>query len=70
MGEMNYRRFVVFNWIGGIVWVGSFLFAGYFFGNLPAVQRDFHYVIVAIIILSILPALVEYWRAERRARQY
>lgn len=65
VGTMNYRRFAVFNVTGGITWVLSFLLAGYFFGNLPAVKRDFHYVIVAIILLSVLPPVIEYLRSRR-----
>ena len=45
--------------------MGSFTLAGYFFGNVPVVKRNFHYVIVAIIILSIMPPIIEYLRARR-----
>jgi membrane-associated protein len=68
VGTMEYRRFAFYNVSGAIVWVGSFLFGGYYFGNIPAVQRNFHIIIVAIIIISILPGVVEYWRARRASR--
>lgn len=70
IGQMRYRRFFAFNVIGAIAWVIIFVPAGYWFGNLPVVQKQFHYVIVAIIVLSIMPAVVEFireWRARGRA---
>ncbi len=66
VGAMTYGRFVTYNVVGGIVWVAIFTFGGYFFGNLPAVQENFTLVILAIIILSVLPAVYEVLK-ERRA---
>lgn len=66
--EMNYSRFAAFNITGAVLWVGLFLPAGYFFGNLPAVQRNFHVVIFGIIIVSALPAVfqaISVWRESR-----
>jgi membrane-associated protein len=68
IGRMRYRRFGLFNVTGGVAWVLLFVGAGNLFGNLPAVQRNFHYVIVAIILLSVLPIVFEWWRARREAR--
>ena len=65
IGRMSYRRFVVYNIIGGIAWVGLFIFGGYHFGNLPAVRHHFSLVIGAIIVLSILPAVLEALRHRR-----
>jgi membrane-associated protein len=65
IGKMGYKRFFSFNVIGGVAWVVGFLSAGYWFGNLPIVKKQFHIVIIAIIILSILPAVYEYWRERR-----
>ena len=59
MGSMSYGKFAMYNVTGGIVWIGSLLFAGYLFGNLPIVRDNFGLVIIAIIILSILPAVIE-----------
>jgi membrane-associated protein len=59
VGAMNYRRFVVYNIAGALCWVGIFLFAGYFFGNIPVVQDNFGIVILAIIVISVLPMLYE-----------
>ena len=69
IGQMNYSRFAMFNVTGGILWVCSFLFAGYFFGAVPVVKRNFHLVIVAIVIISVLPPIFEFLRARREGRQ-
>lgn len=65
VGSMQYSRFLMFNVVGGAAWVLSFIWLGYFFGNLPVIKDNFTYVIFAIIILSLMPALVEsvrhYW---------
>ena len=66
IGKMQYRRFVVFNVAGAAAWVGSFLMLGYWFGNLPIVKSRFHYVILGIIVLSVLPAVIEAWRNRQR----
>ena len=59
MGHMPYRRFALYNVIGAVTWVTLFSYAGYFFGNLPVVQSNLHYLIVAIIFVSILPGVIE-----------
>lgn len=61
-GSMSYRHFVFYNVTGAIAWTASFLYGGYFFGNLPFVKQNFSLVILAIIILSLMPGLIEYWR--------
>jgi membrane-associated protein len=63
IGKMNYRYFVTYNVIGGIVWVLLFTFAGYFFGNIPFMKKNFEYVIIAIILFSLLPMVYEWWKA-------
>jgi membrane-associated protein len=68
IGAMNYSRFIAYNVIGAVLWVGIFVFLGCFFGNLPWVQKNFIWVIVAIIILSVMPMVYEYWRARVEAR--
>ncbi len=67
VGAMNYPRFLMYNVVGGIVWVALFVLAGYFFGNLPAVRQNFTYVILVIILLSVMPIVLEYLKARRRA---
>ena len=69
IGTMEYRRFAIFNVTGALLWVGSFLVAGYFLGNIPAVQRNFHIIIVAIVIISIMPGVVEWLRIKQRERK-
>jgi len=69
IGAMSYLRFLAFDVVGGILWVGICTCAGYFFGNLPFVRKNFSLVIVAIVLVSILPALVEYLRHRAGARR-
>jgi membrane-associated protein len=68
IGRMYYPRFLFFSVLGSILWIGLFVTAGYLFGNIPVVKRNFTLVILAIIFLSILPALLEVAR-ERRWRK-
>jgi membrane-associated protein len=63
LGEMGYAKFFTYNVLGGILWVGIFVFGGYYFGNIPAVKEHFSLVILAIIVLSVLPALYEVAKA-------
>jgi len=69
IGAMRYLRFLAYDVVGGIVWVGVCLGAGYFFGNLPFVKKNFSLVILAIIAVSLLPAVVEYMRHRTEARR-
>jgi len=68
IGKMSYTYFITYNFVGGIVWVLLFTFAGYFFGNIPFVRKNFEFVIVAIILISLLPMLVEWWKARRETK--
>ncbi len=65
IGSMNYRHFLFFNVTGAILWVASLTYAGYFFGNLPIVKDNLTFVVLGIIVLSIMPGLIEFWRARR-----
>lgn len=58
MGAMHYKRFMLFNMIGGLAWVGLFLYAGYFFGNVPTVKQNFSMLMLGIIAISLAPMLV------------
>jgi membrane-associated protein len=62
VGAMTYRRFLSYNVIGGLAWVTSFLSAGYWFGHVEIVKKNFALVILAIIFISILPGIIEYLR--------
>lgn len=66
IGTMSYGRFATFNIAGGIAWVTSFLFLGYFFGGLPVIKDNFTYVIFGIIFVSILPPIIEVIRQKRK----
>jgi membrane-associated protein len=63
VGTMSYGRFIAYNILGGVVWVTLFTLAGYFFGNIPAVKQNFTLVIMAIIVISVLPMVVEFFKA-------
>jgi membrane-associated protein len=69
IGKMSYLRFISFNVIGGILWPILFVFAGYFFGNIPIVKRYFSLVILAIIIISVMPIVIEYMRIKLQSRR-
>ncbi len=67
IGRMRYRYFASYNVTGAISWVLSFLLAGYFFGQLPAVKRNFQFVILGIIVISLIPVVSEFVKARREA---
>ena len=66
VGKMSYVRFLTYNMVGGVLWIALFVFGGYFFGNIPVVKNNFSIVIFAIIIISILPAVIEFVKESRR----
>jgi len=66
IGSMTYKRFIFFNIIGGIAWVAVFVFGGYYFGNFPVVKQNFTLVIMAIVVISVLPGIIEYLRQRRQ----
>lgn len=68
VARMDYVRFGSYNIGGGILWISSFLFIGYFFGGLPIIKDNFTYVIFAIIILSVLPPVIEMIREKAKAK--
>jgi membrane-associated protein len=65
VGRMRYGYFISYNVVGGIAWTGLFIFAGYFFGNVPFVRNNFSLVVLAIIVISVIPAVVEAVKARR-----
>ncbi|MFN2146410.1 MAG: DedA family protein [Anaerolineales bacterium] len=67
-GSMTYSKFVVYNVIGAVSWVGLFTMLGYFFGTIPAVEEHFSIVVFAIIILSVLPPIFEVIKEKRSAK--
>jgi len=64
---MTYRVYLPYDILGGLLWVSFFVFGGYFFGNVPWVKGHFHIVILAIIVLSLVPMVVEFVRYKRTA---
>ena len=66
IGRMSYGRFVAYNVLGGLLWTALFVFGGYYFGNQPWVKRNFTFVILAIIVISLLPLVVEFIQNYRR----
>lgn len=66
IGAMTYSRFITYNVVGGIAWVAIFTLAGYFFGSIPFVQENFTYVVLAIILISVMPGVIEFLRERAR----
>ena len=62
VGSMNYRQFVMFSALGGVVWISFFVLGGYFFGNIPIIKDNLVTMIMVIIVLSFVPALREFLR--------
>lgn len=62
IGKMTYWRFISYNVVGGVMWIAICVFAGYFFGNIRVVKQNFSLSIIAIVLISVTPALVEYVR--------
>ena len=69
MGKMHYYYFMLYNVVGGALWVALFCYAGYFFGDLPFVQQNLKLLVVAIILISILPAVIEVMRARHQHKK-
>ncbi|MDZ4200532.1 MAG: DedA family protein [Gallionella sp.] len=67
IGLMNYRLFMTFSALGALIWIGSLTVAGYFFGNIPIIKDNLTLMILGIIVLSFLPAIMEFIRHRRQA---
>lgn len=68
IGRMHYPQFLFYNVVGGIAWVVICTLAGYFFGNVPIVKKNFELVVVGIVLVSVLPVIWELWSQRRRGR--
>ena len=66
VGRMHYPQFLYYNVVGGLAWVLACTLAGYFFGNVPIVKKNFELVVVGIVLMSVLPVAWEIWAARRR----
>jgi len=69
IGKMRYSHFLAFNLIGGILWTALFIFAGYFFGNIPIIKDNLSIVIIIIILLSIVPVIIEIIKARKSSKK-
>jgi len=67
LGLMRYRLFVLFSALGSFAWIGSLTLAGYFFGNIPVVKNNLTLIVVGIIVISLLPAILEFFRQRRQS---
>jgi membrane-associated protein len=70
IGRMTYARFALYNVTGAVLWIGSLVIGGYLFGNIPIVRRHFTLVILAIVVLSVLPGVIEFLRQRARAKRH
>lgn len=68
VGAMSYARFFAYNIIGGVLWVASFSYAGYFFGNLPMVKQNLSLLIAAIVVISFVPGVLEFLRQRKAGK--
>jgi len=69
VGAMTYSKFILYNVVGGISWVAIFTFGGYYFGNLPFVRDNFEIVIFAIIFISFIPPVLEFFKARKEMKE-
>ncbi len=67
IGRMSYGRFLFYSFAGSVLWISSLTYAGYYFGNIPAVKQNLALVIVGIVILSVMPGVIEYLRSRARS---
>ncbi len=65
VGVMHYGRFLMYNALGGFLWVSLFTFGGYFFGNLPFIRDNFHFAVVIIVLISVIPIGIEFMRSRK-----
>jgi len=66
VGEMSYGHFIMYNAAGGVLWPALFLFGGYFFGNIAFIKNHFSLVVIAIVLISLLPAVIEVLRSRKQ----
>jgi membrane-associated protein len=67
VGRMPYARFLAYSVLGTLLWVSSFVLAGYFFGTIPVIKRNLTLIILVIIVISVTPGIIHYWQRRRRA---
>lgn len=65
VSKMHYGKFISYNIVGGFAWVSLFLFSGFWFGNIPFMKENFHYVVLIIVLISVVPIVLEVVKAVR-----
>lgn len=65
IGKMNYRKFLMYNLVGGLAWVTIFVWGGYLFGNIPFIKENFEYMTIGIVIMSLIPIVFEFIQERR-----
>ena len=68
VAQMSYRRFLAYNVVGGLLWIGTLVYAGYLFGNIPWVKDNLQWIVIAIIIVSLIPAVSTFIKEHRAHR--
>lgn len=68
VGNMSYKKFISFNIFGGILWVASMTLIGYYFGNIPFIKKNFEYVIIGVILLSLVPVILGYFKHRKESK--
>lgn len=69
VAQMPYRRFLAYNVIGGILWISSLVYAGYVFGNIPWVKENLTLIVIAIVVVSLIPAVTTFLQERRASRE-
>lgn len=67
VAQMPYRRFFIYNLIGGVLWISLLTYAGYLFGNIPWVKKNLSLIVIVIVIVSVLPMLIKFWQERRKS---
>ena len=68
VAQMPYRKFFLYNVIGGVAWISSLTYAGYLFGNIPWVKNNLTIIVIGIVLVSVLPIVIKLWQERRRSR--
>ena len=66
VSKMHYGNFILYNIVGGFLWTTGFLFAGYLFGNIPLVKENFHYMVLGIVVISVVPIALEFLKKKKK----
>ena len=67
VAQMPYRRFFIYNLIGGVAWISLLTYAGYLFGNLPWVKKNLSLIVIGIVIVSVMPMVIKFWQERRKS---